>query len=178
MIDVEKAWIETASGGQFHILEPRQDEILITDIGHALGMLCRFTGHCRRFYSVAEHSVHASRLVPEDDALWALMHDSSEAYISDVNSPMKHFTDVGVTYKRVEAKVMKAICKKFGLPVEQPQSVHEVDMAMLYAEKDQIMSALPWSDKGKSADVKIRCWSPDVAKSTFLTRFYELTGQI
>jgi hypothetical protein len=134
-VNTSKAWIQTASGGVFHILEPRQNEILITDIAHALGMMCRFTGHVRRFYSVAEHCVHASRIVPPQDALWALLHDSPEAYIADLNRPLKHFTAVGGVYKTVEETIMNAICTKFQLPFMQPQTVHEADTAMLYAEK-------------------------------------------
>ena len=45
-VDASKAWIQTYSGGVFHILDPRQDEINIKDIGHSLAMQCRFTGTC------------------------------------------------------------------------------------------------------------------------------------
>lgn len=181
-VDVSKAWIQTAGGGVFHILDPRQNEIFITDIAHALSMMCRFTGHVRKFYSVAEHCVHASRIVPPEDALWALLHDASEAYIADLNRPLKHFTAVGETYMTVETTIMKAICTKFRLPFEQPKSVHDADTAMLYAEKDQLMPPVDWEVKWgtnqKSADVQTRCWAPDVAKAMFLSRYYELTDQI
>lgn len=181
-VDVSKAWIQTASGGKFHILDPQQSEIHITDIAHALSMMCRFTGHVRRFYSVAEHSVHASRIVPANDALWALLHDASEAYIADLNRPLKHFTAVGPTYMTVEAKIMLAICQKFRLSATQPESVHVADTAMLYAEKDQLMPPVEWETKWgsdqKSAKVETRCWAPDVAKAMFLSRYYELTDQI
>jgi uncharacterized protein len=181
-VNVNKAWIQTASGGVFHILDPRQDEILITDIGHALGQMCRFTGHVRRFYSVAEHSIHASHLVPEKDALWALMHDSSEAYIADLNRPLKHFTAVGPVYKTTEKKIMDAICVKFRLPLEQPESVDKADATMLYTEKAQLMPPMEWDTKWaedtSTADIKVRCWSPEIAKVEFLHRFYELTNQL
>jgi hypothetical protein len=181
MIDTNKAWIQTSCGGKFHILDPKQDEVHAVDIAHSLSMMCRWTGHVRRFYSVAEHSWHASYLVPEKDALWALMHDSSEAYISDLSRPLKHFTEVGKIYREVEEKVMAVVCEKFGLPIEQPQTVTEADNAMLYAERNQLMPPVEWDTKWgdeKAACVKIRCWSPDVAKTMFLARYYELTNQI
>lgn len=181
-IDVSRAWIQTVSGGIFHILEPRQDEILIMDIGHALGMMCRFTGHVRRFYSVAEHSVHASRLVPAEDALWALMHDASEAYIADINRPLKHYTEVGPSYLKTEKTIMDAICLKFHMSTEQPATVTAADAAMLYAEKEQLLPVMDWGTKWADditpAQVQIRCWSPEVAKVEFLHRFYELTNQL
>jgi hypothetical protein len=181
-VDVDKAWIQTAGGGIFHILDPRQNEILITDIGHALSMMCRFTGHVRRFYSVAEHSVLASRIVPQEDALWALLHDASEAYIADLNRPLKHYTAVGPTYMGVEEKIMKAVCLKFHLSETQPESVHKADTMMLYAEKEQLMPAKEWGTKWSedqvAADVEVRCWAPDVAKTMFMHRFYQLTEQL
>lgn len=181
-VDVSKAWIQTAGGGVFHILDPRQNEIHITDIAHALSMMCRFTGHVRKFYSVAEHCVHASRIVPAEDALWALLHDASEAYIADLNRPLKHFTAVGETYMAVETTIMNAICTKFRLSYTQPKSVHDADTAMLYAEKDQLMPPVEWETKWgtsqASAKVETRCWAPDVAKAVFLNRFYELTDQL
>lgn len=181
-MSTDKAWIQTASGGMFHILDPRQSEIRITDIGHSLAMQCRFTGHVRRFYSVAEHCVLGSRLVPEEDALWFLMHDSPEAYIADLNRPLKHFTQVGPEYRTIEARIMSAIVKKFGLSVEEPVSVKKVDNEMLYAEKEQLLAPLDWGyvwgDSSKSAEIGVRCWTPEVAEVEYLHRFYELTGQL
>lgn len=166
--------------GKFHILNPQQDEIQIEDIGNALAKLCRFTGHTRKFYSVAEHSVYTSRLVPKQDALWALLHDASEAYISDLNRPLKHFTQVGPTYKEVEDIVQRAICVKFRLPEEEPASVKKADNALLYAEKEALLPpmdwGIKWADEETPADIVIKGWSPEIAATEFFHRYYELTG--
>jgi hypothetical protein len=181
-VDVEKAWIQTNSGGVFHILDPREGEIKITDIGHSLAMQCRFTGHVRRFYSIAEHSVLGSYLVPEGDALWFLLHDASEAYIADINRPLKHFTQIGPAYLPIEANIMKAIALKFGLPTIEPLSVKKADNAMLYAEKEQLLPPMEWvvkwGDAPVAADIKVKCWAPEVAEVEFLHRFYQLTNQL
>ena len=180
-IDTKRAWIQTYSGGVFHILDPQQDEISIIDIGHSLAMLCRFTGHTRRFYSVAEHCVHGSYLVPQKDALWFLMHDSSESFLTDINRPLKHFTGIGSEYLPVEEKVMAAICQKFRLPLEEPVSIKKADNAMLIAEKEQLLTPMEWDQKWdniKAADVKVKCWPPEIAEVEFLHRYYELTGQL
>lgn len=180
-VDSKRAWIQTYKGGQFHILDPQQDEIVITDIGHALAYLCRFTGASRSFYSVAEHCVLGSRLVPAKDAMWFLLHDGSEAYIGDLNRPLKHFTGVGPAYLPVEAVIMKAICQKFRLSEEEPASIKRIDNAMLFAEKEQLLAPMDWDFKWgdiKPAEVKVKCWSPEVAEVEFLHRFYELTGSL
>lgn len=180
-VDTTRAWIQTASGGVFHLLDPRPEEIKIEDIAHALGMLCRFTGHGRFFYSVAEHSVRASH-IDQKNPLWALMHDASEAYMADMNRPLKHFTQAGPAYSEVEKIVMEAICAKFGLKTEQPESVHKADRMMLCIEKDQLMWPMEWDvswgESPKKLDIKLSCWSPQIAKAEFLHRFYELTGQL
>ena len=189
IVDATKAWIQTYSGGIFHILNPKQDEINIKDIGHSLAMQCRFTGHVRHFYSIAEHSVLGSFLVPKQHALRFLLHDASEAYIADINRPLKHFTGVGSAYLPVEATIQDAIHEKFhlleidnGCTVPEPACIKEADNAMLYAEKEQLLPPMDWVNKWgadeKPAPVTIRCWAPEVAEVEFLHRFYELTGQI
>ena len=76
---------------------------------------------------------------------------------------------------------MEAVCTRFDLNPEQPESVHVADDALLYAEKYQLMPPVEWDTKwgnGSSANVKIKCWPQEVAKTVFLHRFYELTEKI
>lgn len=65
----DPCWIETYTGRKFYLLHPRPEDVDITDIAHALSNQCRYTGHTRMFYSIAEHSYHVSYHVPETDAL-------------------------------------------------------------------------------------------------------------
>lgn len=81
-------WMMTYSGRAFWPLDPRADEIDPLDIAHALSMLCRYGGHVRRFYSVAEHCVLMSHAVAPEHALWALLHDATEAYMVDLPRPI------------------------------------------------------------------------------------------
>ena len=82
-------WMITASGGQYWPLDPRPAEVSIIDIGAALSKLCRFGGHTMRFYSVAEHSVLVSRVVPPWLQRQALLHDASEARTGDLPLPAR-----------------------------------------------------------------------------------------
>ena len=88
-------WIQTMSGVIFYPLDPRPEEIRIEDIAHALSHQCRFAGHCREFYSVAEHSVRVSRELPQEFMLWGLLHDASEAYLVDLPRPIKRWSAMG-----------------------------------------------------------------------------------
>jgi hypothetical protein len=108
------------------------------------------------------------------------MHDGSEAYMGDMNRPLKHFTAAGPAYRRQEAVIQHLICRKFGISLIEPPSVHIADQQMLYAERNQLMNlkfreAQKWIPDEKPADVRISKWSPEKAELMFLKRFAELT---
>lgn len=177
--DKKGCWIETFTGKKFHVLDPKPEEIDILDIAHALSMQCRYSGHVKKFYSVAEHSTFVSFLCP-DAPLEGLLHDASEAYISDLSRPVKYFSEVGKHYKEVESHLMKAIAEKFGISTNFPKSVHYADGVMLYSEKDQLMNPeVQWDGvcEGDSPKerVSVYCYPHDVAKQHFLERFESLT---
>ena len=171
--------MQMASGRAFWPLDPHAREVCIFDIAHALAHQCRYGGHCRTFYSVAQHSVYVSRLVPPEDALCGLLHDATEAYCVDVPRPVK----VALKgYKEIEQRIWLAIAERFWLPEEMPQAVHDADVAMLFLEQDQVMYPTPSSDLDWGmglttpikADFVIDCLPPEAAKKQFLDRFNEL----
>ena len=176
----DKAYIGTYTGKKFLLLEPRLEDIDIVDIAHALSLQCRWTGHCKFHYSIAQHSYYCSFIGPESEAFDRLMHDTSEAYISDLNRPLKHYTDAGVAYRKVEKIIQTAINQRYGVSLIEPPSVHIADDTMLYAEKAQIMSytfdeAEEWLAEAKRPQaVKIDKWTPEFAEQMFLVRFHEL----
>lgn len=177
---MSEAWIETFTGIQFDILRPTVRMVDIEDIAHALSQANRFTGHCKFPYPVAQHSRLASYLVPEEFALWTLLHDASEAYCGDMNRPLKHFSAAGKAYRRVEKRVQGVICDRFGLSRIEPPQVKLADTAMLFAEKEQLMGTKravrwrKWADDQTPADVKLIETSFRDNKRLFLERFYEL----
>lgn len=177
--DAKKAYIATVSGKQFFLLEPRLEDIDIYDIAHALSMQCRWTGHTKFHYSVAQHSYYCSFIGPEKEAFDRLMHDAPEAYIGDLNRPLKHYTEAGVAYRRQESVIQKAIAERFGYSVIEPESVKLADNSMLYAEKKQIVGysfeeAENWDRYNEDNGITIERWLPDQAKKMFLDRFEEL----
>ncbi len=167
-------WMQTANGRAFWPLDPRATEVHLDDIAHSLAHQCRFAGHCREFYSVAQHSVLVSHLVPLEDALWGLLHDASEAYLVDLPRPVKRSPGVGPAYRVAEGAVTDAICDHFGLPRQEPESVKLADNRVLLAEARDLMSKPPiaWQETGvKPMRSKIVPWSPGLARAQFLSRF-------
>lgn len=109
--------IETISGAMFDYTKP---EVNVVDVAHGLAYICRFGGHVRRFYSVAEHSILVARMVEAlnpDLAVAALWHDAHEAYIGDLPSPLKKI--VGDEYKIIAARIDEAVSSLAGVTVEE-----------------------------------------------------------
>jgi hypothetical protein len=160
-------------------LDPRPEEICIEDIAHALSNLCRFTGHCREFYSVAEHSVRVSYACDPKDALWGLLHDAPEAYLADMSRPVKRYSEFGAIYRQIEARLMDQIVIKFGLSqFGTPASVEYADTVLLMTEKRDLMHGCnkAWEDTAEPLEDIIRPRYPYDARQMFLKRFRQLTA--
>lgn len=129
--------------GLVDVLNLQPDDIHIEDIANALANTCRFGGHVREFYSVAQHSVLVCRLCPYKLKLQGLLHDAAEAYIGDIVGPIKahtllHLAAPLINVMRVqelEQKILDVVFQCFGLP---PGPLHpeviEADRAMLEVE--------------------------------------------
>ena len=166
-------FICTYTGKKFSFLNPRQEDIDIVDIAHALSNMCRFGGHTKKFYSVAEHSMYVSQKCSEENKLWGLLHDATEAYLVDIPKPIKGFL---TNYVEMENNLMKAIAEKFGLKGEMPVEVKDVDARMLFTEKEQALYPVDWGWQLEPYfDLQIECRTPFSAEQLFLMRFKSLT---
>jgi hypothetical protein len=162
-------WIQTFTGRQFWPLDPRPEEIDIRDIAHALSLTCRYAGHCKRFYSVAQHCVLMACWAPINFAREVLLHDAAEAYMDDVARPVKKSIP---QLKEIEIRLEKCIAEAFGLQFPWPAIVSELDLRALATEQRDLMASppIPWK---RTAGIEpfpsvIDPWSPDKAEVVFL----------
>lgn len=172
--------ILTQSGNYFDFLNPERCEIHIEDIAHALSHICRFNGHVREFYSVAQHSVHVSKVIEWLDPsaqMEGLLHDSAEAYIGDITRPLKQLLP---EYKVIEERVERAIFPIFGIAYPLSKAVKTADLILLATEQRDLM---PEHDDEWALikDIKpmqehIVPWTPDKAFRRFMERYEELGG--
>lgn len=136
--------ITTYSKKPFDPVTATAEEVQIRDIAHALSLMCRANGHFPHFYSVAQHCVNC---VKEAEArgyskrvqLGCLLHDASEAYLSDVTRPIKQLLPY---YLEVEERLQDTIFDKWITPTltaEERSHIFEVDDALLYHEFMEIM---------------------------------------
>lgn len=190
-------WIQTFTGRQYWPLDPRADEVYVEDIAHHLSLLCRYTGACSRFYSVAEHSVHVSHIVEQaggDQALVraALLHDASEAYCNDIARPVKRAIE---GYEAIETANTVAIASALNVALVTlaDAPIKQADNAMLLAEAEVLMRPppVPWSvpdvppEMLEVARYRMRmaqehgvggAAGPSFAERAFLGRYQELTA--
>jgi uncharacterized protein len=173
-------WIQTASGNRFWPLDPRKSEVHVPDIAHALAMTCRFGGHSSEFYSVAQHSVLMARkayqLYDVETALLALLHDSAEAYLTDVPRPIKKYLE---GFKAREDDILARILSEFWLPQKLPAEVKTLDNCILVDEARAFMGGKDvtrtWDFAGgQSLGLDIEPWGWRLAKGEFLQLFYAL----
>lgn len=170
-------WIQTFTGRQVWPLDPREEEIDIRDIAHALALECRWGCHCREFYSVAQHSWLVSYLCDPRDALAGLLHDGAEAYFTDLPRPIKHLPEFE-WYRELEDNMQRCIYRRFGLAEEKPPSVGNADAQLLQREDIDLMRprVAPWGDRqGRDVPPAVKVldnfWDPPTAESMFTRRF-------
>ena len=185
-------WIETFLGHPIDPLNPDPRRIFFMDIAHALSNQCRFSGHTREFYSVAQHSVHVSQHIKEIGGcpmtqLYGLMHDASEAYLVDMPTPVKRrmpsYRDAEAPLQRmIEQTLMPAVQAIERAEIEQ--IIKEADLAMLAAEARDLM-ANPNCHKEwkvlhgvKASKIKIFPEIPSVAKDSFIAQWQYLLRKV
>lgn len=136
-------WMITYTGKRFWPLDPRAEDVDFRDIGHALSMICRYGGHVRRFYSVAEHSALLARYFFDRGMMgaahYALVHDMPEAYVGDMVRPLKRRLP---QYERVEITIALAIAEKIGAGVvwdmSDIEAVHAADSRIIANEAREL----------------------------------------
>lgn len=178
-------WICTFTGRQFFPFDPRPEDVCAEDIAHALSLQCRFTGHVREFYSVAEHCVRVAQAVYErsepgfdriTSCLYGLLHDASEAYLTDVARPVKRSPEM-VGYREAEKRIEAVIYRHFNLPKHKDGGlapvVKECDEILLVTEARDLMAGFDdrwrhWSMRDRALPHKILPMSSRDAEGIWL----------
>lgn len=171
--------IQLRSGQYFNLLEPNPEVITVEDIAHALSNTCRFGGHVREFYSVAQHSVMASWQVPLSLKLDALFHDASEAILVDMPTPVKALLP---EYRILENTIQAVLAMKFGASHPKPHAVEIADKVMLATERRDLMPTCPieWDIlRGiNPLQETLRPWPPQRAYQTFLLQYHDIKRKL
>ena len=177
-------YLQTVSGRWVNPFDPDPEQLDAGDIARALANVCRFGGHTRAFYSVAQHSVIVSRIVEERggdaaDAFAALMHDATEAYLGDMPHPIKHRSALGAAFREAEKELERAIQARFRIKPDVPE-IKRVDRALLATER-RAFSGENWHwpelDGVEPLALDLQAWPPDEAAQAFAERYAELDAR-
>lgn len=177
-------WIQTYSGRCFDLSIPDATMVVVEDVAHSLAHTCRYTGHSKRFYSVAEHCCHVSDLLLHDYGgermgFLGLMHEGEEPYVGDMSSPLKSMCE---DYRIIGRYIWeRAVAPAFGLPMVMPPEVKKADLEALATEAPQVMRVWPpprpWNlpvEAGRRNLFKVQFWRPARAEAEFFARFKRL----
>jgi uncharacterized protein len=175
----EGDWSQTYCGIAFWPHDPRPEDVDIRDIAHALSLMCRFGGHSRCFYSVAEHSIRVAALCSQKNKLAALLHDAAEAYLVDLPRPIKYSGAMGFEYRKMEVGINIIIHQKFNI-VPSVSAKKEIDLAddiLLATEARDLLGPhpIPWAALPEPLKETIQPWgTPGQAEFCFLDAFRRL----
>lgn len=175
------SWMMTATARRIDIPAPSRDSINIDDIAHHLANRCRFNGATEPFYSVAQHSVLVSELVPERDRLAALLHDAHEAYGGDVISPWKEYLNARFPgYAEIERMLQAQVLARFGI-LSLPSSVEIADHKALATERRDLLpphaETWPVLNGIRPLRERIQPMTPAEARTAFLLAFVRYGGR-
>ncbi len=182
-------WFQTFSGRKFYPFYPRSGDVDFEDIAHALSMLCRFGGHVRNFYSVAQHSMLVSQLCPPELALAGLLHDAHEAYTGDLIRAIKRtFRANHFGYDAMAECVQRVIHQALGVPIPgrivDLERLRTADTLALLIERRDLLNDGPgrWREDDEFPDLsaalaaqpQVFPYTPFGAKLAFTARYASL----
>lgn len=170
-------FIETYTGRPFWPLKPTMDALSVIDIAHALSNQCRYSGHVRFFYSVAQHCCLLASWVGNHggDALTCLqvlMHDAPEAYLVDIPRPVKQFMPQYRVWDHAINDVIREWMGWKNLPI--PSIVDELDTRIIVDERNALMDTAQsneWGHRMPPVGVEIVPWTPEEAEKAFLLQY-------
>lgn len=173
--------MNTYTGKQFSVLEPDVCAIDIRDIAHALSLLCRGNGHVKHFYSVGQHCINCVKLAKArgysaEIQLACLLHDASEAYMSDVIRPIKKELPL---YQEVEQRLIQIIFSKYGiLEYTSCFEVKEIDDDLCSYDVKYLIGVSEIQVNDLECEPDVAYYAPHLVEQWYLELFQELLDEV
>ena len=187
MIEPTKGdWFQTFTGKAWWPMGPRPEDVDLLDIAHGLAFQCRFNGHTRQFYSVADHCIRMAAELHHTDgpevALAGLLHDAAEAYLGDIVRPVKRQLPAFYHLERInQTAILEGLHVSLYVD-DHKDRIREMDLVMLATERRDLMEESPHSwvnvEKVEPLPVPIKPLSPELAYSVFVTKFDLLVAEL
>jgi uncharacterized protein len=180
---MKEPFIVGPTGRQISLVDPDFSSLsqgdLLSEIATGLAQTFRFSGHTRQLYTVAQHSVLCTKLVPSGNTRAQLLHDASEAYLGDIPTPIKAFLP---DYKRLEALFQSRIqdalnChRNCGVSIADAYAKHtEMEILGFGAKAYGVTEHLPYYIRERAESFLERVWSKVEAKNRWLEYWHLAT---
>lgn len=177
-------YIVTYSGKRIYFNDLDKNVYDIEDIAHALSQNNRFNGHTSRPYNVAQHSVLVQSILKEkgfskEKQLKALLHDASEAYMTDLPSPFKK-QPMFKSFVELENVLQNKLYEVFGCEKGEDHDIKSADLVMLFTEKRDLMGDPDWGwgNEIERLPQTLIPWNHTLSKKVFLSVFNNLKNDL
>ena len=172
-------FMTTYQGREIDVLNPNINKIDIQDISHALSFIARGNGHIKYFYSVAQHCINCCLEAKNQGysnkiQLLCLLHDASEAYLSDIVRPVKGLLP---QYLEIENKLQNTIYSKYikePITKDELEKMKIIDDSLLNMEFQLLMKVNVKKIEPINYDLQFKQTEFDIIKSKFIQLFNEL----
>lgn len=173
--------ISLLSGEMFDFNNPDAAKVTLDDLAIPLANICRYAGQLPlgKWYSVAQHAVNTSLIVPKEHAFEALMHDTAEAMTNDIVTPLKVAVPI---FKELEVTIESSMARRFGFQYPMSPAVVLADKQMLGLEmryirgqdtsQHAILDGIEFDHLLPLVDLTSN--SPRIAHANFIRRYEEL----
>ena len=181
------SWMQTHSGRAFDLIDPKPEDVHLSDISHSLSMICRYNGHVSGFYSVAEHCCHiydwlGMQGLHQRIMLAGLLHDAPEAYVGDVIWPVQQaLPEFRDAFHALQARVWAVMRVALDIPETvdlRHALVREADVRILLDERAALLTTpppIPWAvEHLQPLGVEIQAWGPREARVQWLSRYLHI----
>ena len=172
----------TLSGHLIDLEDVHPDQLVITDIAHALALINRYNGHTPVPYSVAQHSVLVSFACDPGDEQEALMHDAREYLTGDLTRGLKNIPTIHEALGPIDSDIHYWLALKFGFRYAMPASVKLADDRVCATEMRDLFNP-PRGNRllargSVPLEQRIHPWPWEMAEMAFMHRFIELFGDV
>jgi hypothetical protein len=187
--------LPTFLGKSINPFDLKVTDVFLQDIAYGLAHTYRYGGHLHPGITVAEHSVLVSRLVearhphhPNLKALKqaALLHDASEAYLHDIQAPLRPFVFVQepggdpIPWSELDLRLTAIVCEALGvdpmlLTAPEVTSADKEFVLFEVASSQNMRHLIPGASyPSHLAHLAPRFLTPSEARLQFLCRAIEI----
>lgn len=142
----------------------------ILDIAVSLNRIARYAGNCQSFWTVGQHVLVVSDLLPSHLKLHGLLHDAAESMTSDIPTPFKT-----AEQRDLEHRLLRRLYSDLGLTFPMEWELNCVKDADRKAFAGEVFVIAPFSLRNSGVE---RCLQAEELVRRYMIEFADPLEQI